>query len=143
MTASGHSRHIERATATSGSHPTTDISLLAVIDAMGPKPTPTGHDSGLVTSHLGVRVRIILRRESLIGRGSIMANFILFLVMLFGIAGIMFYAASDMDGHGSAWASDVCSVARPLCDSPQIVAIAAAGLVGLWIVTKIVSALRG
>ena len=71
-----------------------------------------------------------------------MANFILFLAILFGAAGIVFYGASGVAGHGSAWASNVCTAAQLLCDSPQILVIAAAGLVGLWIVAKIVSGLR-
>ena len=72
-----------------------------------------------------------------------MATFILFLALLVGGASIVFYAAGDMAGHGSRWAADVCSAARLFCDSPHLVSFAAVGLGGLWIVVRIVSALRG
>jgi hypothetical protein len=72
-----------------------------------------------------------------------MQTFILFLAILFAGAAMLFYAAGDMAGHGSAWASDLCSAARLLCESPQLAVVAATGLGGLWIVTKIVSGLRG
>jgi len=71
-----------------------------------------------------------------------MTSLILFLAVLFGAAGIVFYTASEMAIHGTAWAIDVCSVGRAFCDNPQITAIAEAALIGLWVVAKLVSALR-
>jgi hypothetical protein len=95
-----------------------------------------------VSDSPGVRGRIIHRRESLITGETAMATLILFLAILFAGASLVFYSAGNMAGHGSAWASEICSATRLLCDVPQLAAVAAAGFGGLWIVVKIRSVLR-
>ena len=45
-----------------------------------------------------------------------------------------FYVASQLYGHGSSWATDVCHHARFFCERPQWVGVAT-GLVWLWYIT--------
>jgi hypothetical protein len=72
-----------------------------------------------------------------------MTSFILFLAMLFGGASFLLFTADNMAGAGPGWASNMCSAAHLLCQNPQQLGIVAAGLAGLWLVMKFVSALRG
>jgi hypothetical protein len=55
-----------------------------------------------------------------------MSTLALGLLIIFAIATAMFYAASGLYGHGSPWASDVCSLSRDLCDQPVWAAVATA-----------------
>jgi len=72
-----------------------------------------------------------------------MANFILLSAILFGTASfVSFTAAGGFAITGLNWAGDMCFATPLTCHSPQQMALAAAGLVGLWIVMKFVSALR-
>jgi hypothetical protein len=66
-----------------------------------------------------------------------MANFILLLAIICAAASFVLFTAD-----GTGWVNDMCSTARSLCHSPQQVAYAAVGLAGLWIVLRIVSAVR-
>ncbi len=72
-----------------------------------------------------------------------MASFILFIAVLLAGASFVFYTAGSVAGHGSAWASNLCSAAFGLCDRPELLGVAAIGFGGLYIIVKIVSALRG
>jgi hypothetical protein len=73
-----------------------------------------------------------------------MANFILLsAIVLGGASFVAFTAAGSLGSDAFHWASSVCSAAPLACYSPQPMALAAAGLAGLWIVMKFVSALRG
>jgi hypothetical protein len=71
-----------------------------------------------------------------------MANFILLSAILLGTASFVSFTAAG--GFGIAdfnWASDMCFAAPLACHNPHPMALAAAGLAGLWIVMKFVSAL--
>jgi hypothetical protein len=52
-----------------------------------------------------------------------MATLALGLVIIFAVATGMFYIAGGLYGHGSPWASDVCSLSRDLCDQPAWAAL--------------------
>ena len=72
-----------------------------------------------------------------------MANFILLSAILLGAGSFVSYtAAGGFDITGLNWANDMCFATPLPCHSPEQMALAAAGLVGLWIVMKFVSALR-
>jgi hypothetical protein len=72
-----------------------------------------------------------------------MANFILLLAFLCAGTSFVFFTAGNSAGGLPNWASGVCSTANLLCHNPQLAVFAAVGLAGLWLVLKIVSALRG
>jgi hypothetical protein len=66
-----------------------------------------------------------------------MKSFILFLAIMCAGARLMLFVAASED-----WGRGVCRAARALCDNPEQLAFAAAGLAGLWIVVMFVSAIR-
>ena len=59
-----------------------------------------------------------------------MSTLALGLLIILVVATGTFYVAGDLYGHGSPWASDVCSLSRDLCDHPAWGAIAT-GIVGI------------
>lgn len=73
-----------------------------------------------------------------------MANFVLLIAVVLAAAGFVSYTALDIAaaGYGQNWASGVCYAIPFACQSPQQMAYAVAGFVGLWILLKFVSALR-
>ena len=77
--------------------------------------------------------------------GDEMANLILLICVILAGASFVSFTAQDISaaGYGQNWASDVCSVAQLACGNPHQMAYVAAGLAGLWIVMKFVSAMRG
>jgi hypothetical protein len=58
-----------------------------------------------------------------------MATLALGLVVIFAVATALFFIAGDLYGHGSAFARDVCSLSRTLCDHPAW-GLAATGIMG-------------
>ncbi len=52
------------------------------------------------------------------------------LLIILAVATCTFYIAGDLYTHGSAWARDVCSLSRDLCDHPTWSALAT-GVVGV------------
>ena len=71
-----------------------------------------------------------------------MLNAVLFLAIVLGGAAIVFFAAGDLNGHGSSWATEVCTTGRFFCDHPAWVEMSAAATAGLFVVMKLVSVLR-
>ncbi len=71
-----------------------------------------------------------------------MAKFILLLAILSAAASFVLFTVGNMAIDSPNWATDVCSAARLFCHNPQQLAYAAAGLAGLWLLVKIVSAVR-
>jgi hypothetical protein len=71
-----------------------------------------------------------------------MKNFVLFVAIACGGASFLFYTAAREAPDGSNWAGQVCKAASSLCHSPQLLAFTAAGLVALWLVAMLVSAIR-
>jgi len=72
-----------------------------------------------------------------------MAYFSAFCAIFVALAGVVFFTAGELAGEGPEWAANVCSAAQSLCDNPQYLFIVAIALVGLEIVVKIVSVMRG
>jgi hypothetical protein len=62
---------------------------------------------------------------------------ILFLVVVCG--SVTFVSFSAMHA-GTNWANQLCGAASPLCNSPATMCLATAGLVSLWIMVAIFSA---
>ena len=58
-----------------------------------------------------------------------------FLVVL-TVAMFTFYIAAGVYGHGSAWARDVCSLGRDLCDHPAWTVVATAVMAGVYLVLR-------
>jgi hypothetical protein len=58
-----------------------------------------------------------------------------FLIIL-GVATASFYIAGDLSAHGSAWARDVCSLSRTLCDNPSWGAVATGGMAVIYFVLR-------
>jgi hypothetical protein len=73
-----------------------------------------------------------------------MKNFILFLAIVCGGVSVTFYTAAKEAADGPNWASNLCSASHSfsLCQNPQQLVIAAAGLAALWLVMVFVSAIR-
>jgi hypothetical protein len=69
-------------------------------------------------------------------------NIILLLAIVSAFACLVFFSASGMAADGPNWASGVCSTAPSLCRSPQHLAYLAVGLAGLWLLMRLVSAVR-
>jgi hypothetical protein len=67
-----------------------------------------------------------------------MKNVILFLAIVCGGATFVSFSAAT---HGTNWAGQLCTAASPLCHSPLTLALAATGLVSLWIVVALFSAI--
>ena len=74
--------------------------------------------------------------------GSAIANFVLLAAVLLAAASFLALNARDFAGAGLTWVADVCSAAPPVCNHPHQATYVAAGLGGLWILMKFVSALR-
>jgi hypothetical protein len=47
-----------------------------------------------------------------------MSTLALALLIFVAVAACTFWIASDLYGHGSPWARDVCGLSRALCDHP-------------------------
>ena len=58
-----------------------------------------------------------------------------FLIIL-AVATVTFYIAGDLSVHGSAWARDVCSLSRELCDNPSWGAVATGGMGVIYFVLR-------
>jgi hypothetical protein len=72
-----------------------------------------------------------------------MAYLSAFCAIIIALAGIVFFAAGQLADEGPEWAANVCSAGQSLCDNPQYLFFVAIALVGLGIVVKIVSVIRG
>jgi hypothetical protein len=70
-----------------------------------------------------------------------MGHFILFLAIACGGATFVSFSAATHAAVGTNWASQLCTTVSPLCHSPLTLALATAGLVSLWIVVALVSAI--
>jgi hypothetical protein len=71
-----------------------------------------------------------------------MANFILLVAILLASASYVALNASILSADGLTWATDACLAAPLACNNPRLIAYVATGLGGLWILMKLVSALR-
>jgi hypothetical protein len=69
---------------------------------------------------------------------DIVKNLILFLAIVCGAATIVSFMAAT---HAAVAASWVCTVAGALCHRPVMLGLATAGLVSLWIMAALFSAL--
>jgi hypothetical protein len=58
-----------------------------------------------------------------------------FLIIL-AVATVTFYLAGDLAVHGSAWARDVCSLSRELCDNPSWGAVATGGTAVIYFILR-------
>jgi hypothetical protein len=65
-----------------------------------------------------------------------MSTLALGLLVILAVATGTFYVAGDLYGHGSAWARDVCSLSRELCEHPGWSALATAGAGALYLVLR-------
>ena len=72
-----------------------------------------------------------------------MSSFLLAIAVVLGSASLIFYAAGPLFGHGSSWAYDVCSTARPFCEHPEWPGIAAIFVASLYVVMRMADAARG
>jgi hypothetical protein len=57
-------------------------------------------------------------------------------LILLAVATVTFYLAGDLQIHGSAWARDVCSLSRELCDNPSWGAIATGGMALIYFILR-------
>jgi hypothetical protein len=71
-----------------------------------------------------------------------MANLILLLAIILAGASFVLADASSTALDSSPWASTVCATVPQACENPHQLAVAAAALAGLWLVAKLLSALR-
>jgi len=71
---------------------------------------------------------------------SPIANFVLLAAVL--LAAASFVALNAREFAGLNWVTGVCSAAPLVCDHPHQATYVAAGLGGLWVLMKFVSALR-
>lgn len=58
------------------------------------------------------------------------------LLIIFVVATGMFFVASDLYGHGSPWARDVCSLSPDLCDHPAWSAVATAVMAVIYLALR-------
>ena len=74
-----------------------------------------------------------------------MANFILLIAILLAGASYASFTAKStvVSSEGENWATNFCSSAHQLCQYPYEMAYVAAALVGLWLLMKFLSAIRG
>jgi hypothetical protein len=71
-----------------------------------------------------------------------MAKLLLLLAIICAGASFAFYSANGAVADVPNWANQVCSASRTLCQYPEGMAVAAAGLAGLWLMVAFVSAIR-
>jgi hypothetical protein len=69
-----------------------------------------------------------------------MKSFVLFLAFVCGAVSFLLY--TDKQFVSGVWAGQICRSAGSLCHNPQLLAFAAAGLLGLWLLMIFVSAIR-
>jgi hypothetical protein len=73
-----------------------------------------------------------------------MANLILLIAII--LAGMSYTSFTARDAiaapNGPNWATTLCSSTHELCQYPNQMAYAAAGLVAIWLLVKFVSAIR-
>ena len=65
-----------------------------------------------------------------------MSTLALGLLIVLAVATVTFYVAADIYGHGSAWARDVCSLSRELCEQPVWLAVATAIVAVVYLVLR-------
>ena len=68
-----------------------------------------------------------------------MSSWILFFAVALAALSMIFYSASGIAFHGSNWATDLCWHVRFFCDTPEVLAIAAAVFGALWISVRLAS----
>lgn len=71
-----------------------------------------------------------------------MANLVLVLAVVLAGASILFSNAGTAALGYPDWISDTCSNVPLLCNNPQQLGVAAAAFGALWIIAKLVSAMR-
>jgi hypothetical protein len=73
-----------------------------------------------------------------------MASFLLLIAAVLAVASFAAYTAENASdaSNGPSWATNTCSSVHQLCQYPQEMAFAAAGLVALWLLIKFVSAIK-
>jgi hypothetical protein len=64
-----------------------------------------------------------------------MSMLALALLIVLGVATATFYIAG-VYGGGAPWARDVCSFSRDLCNNPAWIALATAGVAGVYLVLR-------
>jgi hypothetical protein len=74
-----------------------------------------------------------------------MASFILLIAVVLAVASYTAFTAHSVAiySDGPNWATNFCLSTHQLCHYPYETAYAAAGLAGLWLLVKFVSAIRG
>lgn len=71
-----------------------------------------------------------------------MANLILLIAVVLASTNFLLSYTSYFGATGFVWTEDICWAAPPACQSPQQMNYIAAGLALVWVVMKLVSALR-
>jgi hypothetical protein len=75
-------------------------------------------------------------RSIRIEEASPMSTLALALLIFVAVAACTFWIASDLYGHGSPWARDVCGLSRALCDHPLWGVFATAAAAILYLVLR-------
>jgi hypothetical protein len=65
-----------------------------------------------------------------------MSTLALGFLILLAVATVTFYIAGDLSIHGSAWARDVCSLSRELCDNPSWGAVATGAMAVIYFILR-------
>lgn len=76
------------------------------------------------------------------GDGNAIANFVLWGAVVLAATSYVAVNAASLESYGLDWGTDICSAVPFVCNNPHQVFYLAAGLGGLWILMKFMSALR-
>ena len=76
-------------------------------------------------------------------REHIVKNLILFLAIVCGGATVVSFMAATHAVVAASWTSQLCTAASPLCNNPVTLGLATPGLVSLWIMMALFSAITG
>jgi hypothetical protein len=89
---------------------------------------------------LGSNPRHIYFIESFIGERA-MKSFVLFVAIATGAASFLFFTAAK-EVQNANWAYKACKEANWFCHNPQVLAFVAVGLIILWALATLLSAIR-
>jgi|HubBroStandDraft_2_1064218.scaffolds.fasta_scaffold553065_1 uncharacterized protein YceK len=70
-----------------------------------------------------------------------MKSFVLFLAIATGCSSFLFFTAAN-EVQNASWAYKTCKEANWFCHNPQLLAFIAVGLIGLWALATLLSAIR-
>ena len=71
-----------------------------------------------------------------------MKSFVLFVAIATGAASFLFFTAAK-EVQNANWAYKACKEANWFCHNPQVLAFIAVGLIILWALATLLSAIRG